>query len=447
MALRIIRVVFVALLVVASLSPHAWAGFCDQVWDGDMFMSRFADSPAATPIELNDSNKNTVAIVTHAQVGAFHAAKERIAQQEGRSPALLICSGRLPNAFAMTGDDGDLIAITIGMLKLIDGNRDQAAYVIGHEIAHHVLNHNRSTATRETLAGLLELVAGIALEKKAQRHRLPGVGFDIANIGRRMVTAKFDRDQEREADDYGLEYMVKAGYDPSGAIRFVTTMERMGLGGAGLFFDTHPGWVERAERLQAMLDQHPDWSQKAYASQEGGRTRQSQATTPSAPVTLVSNAELPSHQALFNEAVQFVRAGNNKAALNALDSFLDADPGDLQGQFLRGLVLTNLERRQDAIGAFRNLTTQHPELPEPHNNLAALYAATGNYELARTSLQQAIRANPEYATAHENLGDLYVKMASLAFDRSLQLTGDNPKALLKLKVMQQVLSVDSSARQ
>jgi tetratricopeptide (TPR) repeat protein len=75
----------------------------------------------------------------------------------------------------------------------------------------------------------------------------------------------------------------------------------------------------------------------------------------------------------------------------------------------------------EAIAVFTKLTEDYPELPEPYNNLAVLYAADGQYDKARAALEMAMRTNPTYATAHENLGDVYAKLASQAYDKALQI--------------------------
>ena len=78
-----------------------------------------------------------------------------------------------------------------------------------------------------------------------------------------------------------------------------------------------------------------------------------------------------------------------------------------------------------AIAVFTELTEAYPELPEPYNNLAVLYANQNNFEKARNALEMVIRTHPSYATAHENLGDIYAKMASKAYDRALELDRGN----------------------
>jgi tetratricopeptide (TPR) repeat protein len=140
------------------------------------------------------------------------------------------------------------------------------------------------------------------------------------------------------------------------------------------------------------------------------------------------------------DASQAFRQGNNTVALEKVNAFLVSNPKDAQGRFLKGLILTELNRFPDAIKVFSDLTDDYPELPEPYNNLAVLYAAQADYERAKHSLEMAIRTHPSYATAHENLGDIYAKMASQAYDKALQLDKSNTSAMTKLALIKELFS-------
>jgi tetratricopeptide (TPR) repeat protein len=142
----------------------------------------------------------------------------------------------------------------------------------------------------------------------------------------------------------------------------------------------------------------------------------------------------------LQDANQLFRQGQNTTALEKVDAYLAGNPKDAQGRFLKGLILTELNRYQEAIKVFSDLTEDYPELPEPYNNLAVLYAAQGQYDKARQSLEMAIRTHPSYATAHENLGDIYAKMASLAYDKALQLDKSNTSAQTKLALIKEIFS-------
>ncbi len=104
---------------------------------------------------------------------------------------------------------------------------------------------------------------------------------------------------------------------------------------------------------------------------------------------------------------------------------------------MKGMILSEQGKTADAINVFQKLTEDYPELPEPYNNLAVLHAAAGNYDKARVALERAIRTNPAYATAHENLGDVYAKLASQSYDKAMQLAdpGQQPPQKAKLAMV------------
>lgn len=152
-------------------------------------------------------------------------------------------------------------------------------------------------------------------------------------------------------------------------------------------------------------------------------------TMPFAPPPDPSTAANPNRDA--QDVTQLLRAGHIDAANAKVDAMLSANPKDAQARFLKGLVLTDQGRTTDAIQAFRTLTEDYPELPEPYNNLASMYAQTGQLDKARIALESAIAANPSYVIAHDNLGDLYVRMAAQAYDKVLQL--DRNRAATRAK--------------
>lgn len=136
---------------------------------------------------------------------------------------------------------------------------------------------------------------------------------------------------------------------------------------------------------------------------------------------------------------KLMRAGQYGEALNKADAFLAKNPRDAQMRFIKGVIFTEQGKPNDAIAVFTKLTEDYPTLPEPYNNLAVLYAANGQYEKARTALDAAIRTNPTYATAYENLGDIHAKLASQAYDKALQLDSSNTVAKSKLTLVRSLV--------
>jgi tetratricopeptide (TPR) repeat protein len=142
----------------------------------------------------------------------------------------------------------------------------------------------------------------------------------------------------------------------------------------------------------------------------------------------------------LQEANQLFKQGQLDRAMERVDVYLKGKPKDARGRFLKGLILAEQNKPNDAIKVFSELTQEYPELPEPYNNLAVLYASQGQYDKARAALEMAIRTHPSYATAHENLGDIYAKMASQAYDKALQLDKGNTTAQTKLNLIKELFS-------
>ena len=140
----------------------------------------------------------------------------------------------------------------------------------------------------------------------------------------------------------------------------------------------------------------------------------------------------------LSDARGHIDAGNYSAALSALDDHLRANPQDAEARFTRGLVLVKLVRTDEAIQVFADLTRDYPQLPEPYNNLAVLYAQRGDYEKSRDALEAALATHPSYATAHENLGDVYTALATAAYNRALVLDDSNETVRVKLSLLNQL---------
>src|SRR5882672_10223711 len=112
---------------------------------------------------------------------------------------------------------------------------------------------------------------------------------------------------------------------------------------------------------------------------------------------------IPAHADDLQDAAKLLKSGQHQQALERVNKILAAKPRDPQARFLKGLIFTEQGNSREAIDIFSKLTQDYPELPEPYNNLAVIYASQGQYEKARAALEQSIRTHPSYATAYENL--------------------------------------------
>ncbi len=138
--------------------------------------------------------------------------------------------------------------------------------------------------------------------------------------------------------------------------------------------------------------------------------------------------------------------GQYAQALQKLDQHLAKNPQDAEARFARGIALTKLNRTADAMKVFTDLTRDYPQLPEPYNNLAVLYAQQGDYEKARDALEAALATHPSYATAHENLGDIYAALANASYNRALKLDPSNTSVRTKLGLISQIENPGSAAQ-
>lgn len=145
-------------------------------------------------------------------------------------------------------------------------------------------------------------------------------------------------------------------------------------------------------------------------------------------------------QTVYGDIQRLINQGEYKEALKLTENQLSANKSDIKLQFMKGLVLTRLDRYRDAEKVFIQLTADNPDLPEPFNNLAVVYAAQGKYTEAEEALKNAINTHPSYATAHENLGDIYAKMASRAYNQALELDTSNKAAREKLSLVNELIS-------
>ncbi|MDO8458695.1 MAG: tetratricopeptide repeat protein [Burkholderiaceae bacterium] len=146
------------------------------------------------------------------------------------------------------------------------------------------------------------------------------------------------------------------------------------------------------------------------------------------------------HATDIDEVNQLLKSGKQTQALVKVEQSLSSKPRDPQLRFLKGVIQTELGKPNDAIGTFTKLTEDFPELPEPYNNLAVLYASSAQFDKARAALEMAIRTNPSYSTAHENLGDIYANLASQAYSKALQLGGSSTTLQPKLTLIRELFS-------
>ncbi len=162
------------------------------------------------------------------------------------------------------------------------------------------------------------------------------------------------------------------------------------------------------------------------------------ATTP-APAATPLQSDPRRIVTIAEQASRLIREGKPDDALRMLDDALKQAPRDPQLRFLYGVALAETGRKKDAAEVFEQMTQDFPELPEPYNNLAVMYAASGELDRARTALENAVRALPGYALGHENLGDVYLRMAARAYQKAGELDPRSTTGKQKLTLTRELL--------
>jgi predicted Zn-dependent protease len=153
-----------------------------------------------------------------------------------------VINDETPNAFALPGG---CVGVHSGLFNVVQ-NDAQLAAVLGHELAHvTVLHHN------ERLSRQVAVETGIALAGSAVSPEMTQIMAQAATLG---LILPFSRSQESEADEVGLMYMARAGYDPRAAVDVWQNFAALG-GGTADFMSTHPSPGNRIERLQQLMPQ------------------------------------------------------------------------------------------------------------------------------------------------------------------------------------------------
>ena len=238
---------FSAILLLASSILITGCATGPMLWKASDISQR-----SETYIRLTHNNE-TLATVETSTIRKLVETKERIEKAAGVGYAeLVIATGDEPNAFAGNHPKlGRVVGINVGMLKLIGTDWDGYAAIIGHEYAHHALNHGEIRKERETVRQGVATVLGMVLGAAG----VP-MGGTISDVGTTAVTTVYSRDEEREADRKGFEYMVQAGFDPQGAVRVWEKMNAAGSGALIPFLSTHPMSSERVNNMRALIVAH-----------------------------------------------------------------------------------------------------------------------------------------------------------------------------------------------
>jgi tetratricopeptide (TPR) repeat protein len=143
-----------------------------------------------------------------------------------------------------------------------------------------------------------------------------------------------------------------------------------------------------------------------------------------------------------DQVKKLLRQEKYERAVVLVDKYMAVNPRDPQMRFWKAWITDRTGDKQVALNMYLSLTQDYPEIAEPFNNLAVLYAAKGQFSVAKEALDAALRANPNFADAHENMGDVLIQLANYSYQRSLQINPTQRGVSRKITILKPSVEIN-----
>lgn len=300
----------------------------------------------------------------------------------------VVLNNDVPNAWAMPGGK---LAINRGLLVYLE-DESQLAAVLGHEIVHAAARHSASAKTQQMLVGAGALLAGVAIANKKPEYAVLAVG--ALGVGANAWNSKYSRDNESEADHYGIKYMVKAGYDPQGAVElqelFVRMFDKQDAGFIDGLFASHPPSRDRVVANRAEAAKYPS----------GGARNKEAFQRAIAQIKEDKNAYKN-----YEDSLKAAKDKQYDKALSLVGSAIEQQPKENLFWEMKGKLLLQQDKNQDAVAALDKSIQANPNFFRPYIYRGMAYKELGNTNLAERDLVSSQRLLPTQM-ATEQLGDI-----------------------------------------
>lgn len=329
------------------------------------------------------------------------------------------------NAYAFPGGS---IAVTRGMLVELDNEAELAA-LLGHEIVHVAARH---TAQRMTQQGLSNLVlSGVSQVVAQQSPDYAGLARDLGGLAQGALLARYSREDERQADRLGLEYMVAADHNPEGMVGLMDVLRAQREDRPGMLeqmFATHPMGAERYRTAVEAVRAYDPRIRERPLHRERFReaTASVRAIAPAIKKLQAANAALAGEQpaeaeALAREALQsapddyaahvvlgtaLLSRQQLQPALNQLRTAMELDPDEGRAQHLAGVTRLQMDQPDEALQRFRRYQELLPGNPAMTFMIGYCHEQLGNRQSAAEQYYdylQSVQRGPQAKHARQRL--------------------------------------------
>jgi beta-barrel assembly-enhancing protease len=297
-----------------------------------------------------------------------------------------VLNDSVPNAWAMPGGK---IAFNRGLLYELNSEAELAA-VMGHEMVHAAARHGAKSMER----GILMQGAMIAVGIGAQNSDYANLIVGGAQLGAQLATSKYGRDAESEADLYGMQYMKKAGYDPTAAVTLQETFVKLSAGRQSNFIDglfaSHPPSEERVaanKNTLAKVGAGGDWGKEIYA-QKVGKLKSTQAAYKA-----------------YDDGVKALAAKDTAKATALAKQAIAGEPREARFQELLGDIALTQKKPQEALAYYDKAIKMQPDYFKPHIQSGIALFNMGKKAEAEPYLKRANELLPT-APGHALLGQI-----------------------------------------
>ncbi len=303
----------------------------------------------------------------------------------------VVLNNGVPNAWALPGGK---IAVNRGLLYELNSEAELAA-VLGHEVVHAAARHGAQAMTRGTLLQGAMLVGAIASADSPYSDFIVGG----AQVGAQLISTRYGRDAERESDEYGIQYMVRAGYDPRAAISLQETFVRLSEGRDSSWleglFASHPPSQERVDNNRALVNELQP--QIAGRDLEIGEARYQQAMAH-------LNDTKPAYD-LFDEAEKAIAEDDLEDALDKVEEATSLVPDEARFHGLKGDIMVYQRRYRAAIDNYDTALEHDPNYFDYYLGRGVAHARLDEKREARADLERSAELLPT-AIAMNELGKL-----------------------------------------